>query len=74
MTPDNDDELTAVQQMIESPEAAQNFLDDLEGIEETHDQADIPGIKPTWQISFDIHPEDLPKLREELREYANGGE
>lgn len=66
-------ELTALQTIIEDPEKAAEVLEQLEGVEEEHHNAD-DGVPLRWQIQLEIDEEDLPKLREELREYAYGGD
>lgn len=66
-------ELTALQQIMDGPEQAQEVLDAFENAEEEHPDADNP-VPCCWQLTLDIHEPDLPKLREELQEYIDGTE
>lgn len=67
------DDLTALQQMLADKETAASLLDDFKGLEDRHHEADSP--QPSrWEICFQIGEDDLPKIREELREYAYGNQ
>lgn len=69
----SEESLTALQKIMGSPEQAQATLDDLEGIEEDHEQSDSQ-VPSRWQFNLEIGESDLPIIREELSDLANGGE
>lgn len=75
MTNDTDDtELTALQTIMQDKRAATELLADLEGAETNHEAAENPERMPRWEIKLEIHPDDLPAMRRELREYIEDDE
>lgn len=62
MTDTTTDERTAFQRAVGDAETAASILNDLEGVEEdAHPEAH-------WELKLNIYREDLPTVRDELRE------
>lgn len=70
MTDEND--LTALQTIVEDRATAATMLEQLEGVEEEHHDAGN-GVPLRWQIELEVNEEDLPAIRRELREYIENG-
>lgn len=66
---DDDTELTALQTIMRDREAARALLNDLEGVEEQREAYHDPNDTALWEIKLELHAEDLPAMRRELREY-----
>lgn len=66
-TTDDDTELTALQTIVRNREAAAALLKDLDGVEDDHDAG-------MWELKLELHEEDLPAVRRELREYIDDAE